>query len=124
MYLLTNIAVLVILVATSSSVVEAGKHEIIVKAAKCVLDTMPHDIVFGTELFTKNYMISISSQWDPLNPCDYLMWPVYDGPEAWVASCHFSNAIKRCLEPVIKSGTKVQPPGTRETHIITTAIYS
>ena len=34
------------------------------------------------------------------------MWPVYDGPEAWAASCHFSSTIKQCLEPLTESELK------------------
>ena len=124
MYLLTNIVVLMILVATPSSVVEAGKREIIDEAVKCVLRTLPREILFGADLFTKHYMINISSQWDPLNPHDYLMWPVYDGPEAWAASCHVSSTLKRCLEPIYEYKIKLQPPLTlAETSPLTSAMY-
>ena len=124
MYLPTNIVVLVILVATSCAVVEAGKREIINEAIKCVLGHLPKEILYGSALFRNNYMTSISSQWDPLNPRDYLMWPVYDGPEAWAASCHLSGSLKRCLEPIKEYGIKIEPPMTREeSSPITSAMY-
>ena len=100
--------VFMFLVETSCFVMEARKLEIILgEGAQCVLDTMPYAYMQGLQVFTNNYMINISSQWDPLNPHDYLMWPVYDGPEAWTASCHFSGAIKQCLEPILKYGRKL-----------------
>ena len=38
------------------------------------------------------------------------MWPVVDGTEAWVASCHFSRTIKQCLTPLEQSGIKIDSP--------------
>ena len=59
-------------------------------------------------LYKRKYVLDISSQWDPLNPRDYLLWPVYDGPEAWAASCRFSDTIKICLAPMMESHIKLQ----------------
>ena len=96
------IMVFVAVVTTQSDKVKTGKSEIIIgKAAQCVLDTLPLDILEGENLLLKQFIVNISSQWDPLNPHDYLEWHVYDGPEAWAANCHFSSAIKQCLEPFI-----------------------
>ena len=106
-------------------VVQAGRREIIIaKAAQCVLETMPSDTISSGDLFIKTFMMNISSQWDPLNPHDYLMWPVYDGPEAWAASCHFSSALKQCLEPIFEYGVKLQQPMTNEhIHVIVPALF-
>ena len=95
--------------AVSCAGMEALKPEIIGKVTQCVLDTLPPDMS-GGHLFKNNFMMNISSQWDPLNPHDYLMWPVVDGPEDWVASCHFSDTIQQCLTPLKKSGTKIHIP--------------
>ena len=120
-----RVFVVLLLVTTQCSVVEAGKREIVIgEMAQCVLDTMPLDFLKGTDLFINKFMMNISLQWDPLNPHDYLMWPVYDGPEAWAASCHFSSTIKRCLQPVITSGIK--PPTSLTEHdssILASAMY-
>ena len=78
------------------------EEEIIGQAAQCVIDTIPDNIRLGKDLFLNNYLTSISSQWDPLNHHDYLMWPVFDGPEAWTASCHFSSTLEQCLLPLKK----------------------
>ena len=87
----------VVFVMTECTV--AGKEDIIGKAAQCILDTFPHDIQMGEDKYDR-FITHISSQWNPLNPHDYLEWPVYNGPEAWSASCHFSSAIKQCLQPL------------------------
>ena len=76
------------------------EEAIINQAAQCVMDTIPDDIRLGKDLFLNNYLTHISSQLDPLNHHDYLMWPVFDGPEAWTASCHFRDTIKQCLLPL------------------------
>ena len=120
-----RVFVVLLLVVTQSAVMEAGKREIIIgKAVQCVLDTLPLDMLKGDNLFTNKFMMNISSQWDPLNPHDYLMWPVYDGPEAWAASCHFSSTIKQCLEPIIKSGiTLLTALPEQYSSILTSALY-
>ena len=76
------------------------EEAIINQAAQCVMDTIPDEIRLGKDLFLNSYLTHISSQWDPLNHHDYLMWPVFDGPEAWTASCHFRDTIKQCLLPL------------------------
>ena len=77
----------------------ANKEDIIGIAAQCILDTIPYDILKGKYLNWK-FETHISSQWNPLNPHDYLEWPVYDGPEEWAVSCRFSTTIKQCLLPL------------------------
>ena len=116
--------VFILLAGTQYSEVEAEKREgIIGKVVQCVLDTLPLDILKGGELFVNKFLMNISSQWDPLNPHDYLMWPLYDGPEAWAASCHFSSFIKRCLAP-IKSGMKLPPTlPEQDRSVIVSALY-
>ena len=111
--------------ALSCAAMEALKPEIIGKVTQCVLDTLPPDILSGGDLFKNSFMMNISLQWDPLNPHDYLMWPVVDGTEAWVASCHFSRTIKLCLTPLEQSGIKIDsPPLTDEDiNVIVPAFY-
>ena len=87
----------VVFVMTECAV--ARKEDIIGKAAQCILDTFPDNFRMGGDKYN-SFITQISSQWNPLNPHDYLEWPVYDGPEAWAASCHFSSAIKQCLQPL------------------------
>ena len=122
-----RVFVLLLLVATQCDVLKAGKREIIFgEVAQCILDTLPLDMLKGGNLFVNKFLMNISSQWDPLNHHDYLMWPVYDGPEAWVATCHFSSTIKQCLEPVFESGKFINPPATAtdiDRSCITAALY-
>ena len=77
-----------------------GKQKAINDAAQCVLDILPYNMWGSRPLFMDNYLPHIIPQWDPLNPHDYLSWPVYDGPEDWAASCHFSSAMEQCLLPL------------------------
>ena len=81
--------------------VEGGK--IALKMEECVYNILPLKIRLGFDLFMNNFRMNISSQWDPLNHHDYLMWPVVNGPEAWAATCHFSSTIKECIQPLIRS---------------------
>ena len=121
-----RVFLVLLLVATQGAVMEAGKREIIIgKAVQCVLDTLPFDMLNGCNLLFHKFLMNISSQWDPLNPHDYLMWPVYDGPEACSASCHFSSTIKQCLKPIIKSGiTLLTSLPEQYSSTLTSALYS
>ena len=125
MNILIHIQVLVVLVATHWDNVEAGKYEKIVgEAAQCVKETIPKDIMYGEVQFIEDFLMKISSQWDPLNPHDYLMWPANDGPEDWAARCHFSSAIKQCLEPAFKYGINLSLNVTsQEIAIIAPSLY-
>ena len=109
MYQLMYITVFMVLTTTQCAEAVTAKQKIIIdEAVQCVMDTMPEDFLAGGNLYKRKYVLDISSQWDPLNPRDYLMWPVYDGPEAWAASCHFSDTIKICLAPMMESHIKLQ----------------
>ena len=115
-----------VLTSTQCTEVENGKEEVIIgKAVQCVLDIMPPRLLDGAHLLTDNYMMNILSQWDPLNPRDYLRWPVFDGPEAWAATCHFSGTIKQCFEPMIEAGIKLVVPKnvSLSNDIIVPALY-
>ena len=74
-----RVFLVLLLVATQGAVMEAEKREIIIgKVVQCVLDMLPPDMLNGGNLLFHKFLMNISSQWDPLNPRDYLMWPVYD----------------------------------------------
>ena len=72
------------------------------KASNCIKNVIPHKNWMSGNDFLYDYMVNISYQWDPLNHHDYLHWWKYDGPEAWRAGCHFSDTIRRCLQPVME----------------------
>ena len=78
------------------------EQKLIKDAYSCIKNVIPYtDWMSGNDYFY-DYMVNISSQWDPLNHQDYLHWWKYDGSEAWRAGCHFSDAIRRCLQPVME----------------------
>ena len=72
------------------------------KAYSCIKNTIPHEDWMSGNDYHYDYMVNISYQWDPLNHHDYLHWWKYDGPEAWRAGCHFSDTIRRCLQPIME----------------------
>ena len=76
--------------------------KLIKKAASCIKNIIPHEDWMSGNDFIYDYIVNISYQWDPLNHHDYLHWWKYDGPEAWRAGCHFSDTIRRCLQPVME----------------------
>ena len=76
--------------------------KLIKKAASCINNAIPHEDWMSGNDFHYDYLVNISYQWDPLNHHDYLHWWKYDGPEAWRAGCHFSDTIRRCLQPVME----------------------
>ena len=86
--------------------VQAGQgtstKELIQKASDCIKSTIPlTDLRSGND-YIYDYLVNISYQWDPLNHHDYLYWWKYEGPEAWRAGCHFSDTIRRCLQPIME----------------------
>ena len=76
--------------------------KLIKKATDCIINTIPYEDWMSGNDFFYDYIVNISYQWDPLNHHDYLHWWKYDGPEAWRAGCHFSDTIRRCLQPVME----------------------
>ena len=119
-----GLAVFMVLTLTQYAEVEAQKQKrIIDEVVQCVMDTLPVDFLAGGDLYKKKYMKNISPQWDPFNPHDYLMWPVYDGPEAWAASCHFSSTLKQCLKPLKEAGIESLPMASHANDFIIPALY-
>ena len=76
--------------------------KLIKKAYSCIREIIPHEDWMSGNSFLDDYMVNISYQWDPLNHHDYLQWFRYEGPEAWMAGCHFNDTIHRCLQPVME----------------------
>ena len=87
-----------------SAAVQGSYKEIklLKKAYSCIKNTIPQEDWWSGNDYLYDYMVNISYQWDPLNHRDYLNWWRYEGPEAWRAGCHFSNTIRRCLQPVME----------------------
>ena len=97
--------VIIITVVLGVTAVVQGSYrdlKLLKKASSCIKNVIPQkDWMSGNDFFY-DYIVNISYQWDPLNHHDYLHWWKYDGPEAWRAGCHFSDTIRRCLQPVME----------------------
>ena len=96
------IMIIVVLGVTTDVQASYADIKMLKEASTCIENTIPQeDWMSGNDYFY-DYMVNISYQWDPLNHHDYLYWWKYDGPEAWRAGCHFSDTIRRCLQPVME----------------------
>ena len=113
--------VILFIVSAMAQSTFAGKQEAIDAAARCVLDTIPLNMFMGRVEFLNNFLPHIIPQWEPLNPHDYLSWPVYNGPEDWAASCHFSSTIKQCLLPLSQYNLQDTNPPVH--HLLVPAFY-
>ena len=99
-----KLIIIITVVLGVTAAVQASYKDIklLKKAASCINNTIPSQDMMSGNDFLYDYMVNISYQWDPLNHHDYLHWWKYDGPEAWRAGCHFSDTIRRCLQPVME----------------------
>ena len=97
------IIMITVVLEVTAAVQESNRDlKLIKKAASCILNIIPHEDWGSGNDYFYDYLVNISYQWDPLNHHDYLHWWKYDGPEAWRAGCHFSDTIRRCLQPVME----------------------
>ena len=98
--------------------------ELIKKASDCITNTIPFtDFVSGND-YLYDYMVNISYQWDPLNHHDYLYWWKYEGPEARRAGCHFSDTLRRCLQPIMEQKRDLNYYWKeKHTRVITDSLY-
>ena len=119
--------VIIVGVVLGVTTAEQGSYKdlnLIKKAYMCITNTIPHeDWMSGNDYFY-GYMVNISYQWDPLNHHDYLNWWKYDGPEALRAGCHFSDTIRRCLQPVMEEKVDLNHYGKYESaNMIIESLY-
>ena len=97
--------IIIITVVLGVTAVVQGSYrdlKLLKKASSCIKNVIPHKNWMSGNAYLYDYIVNISYQWDPLNHHDYLHWWKYDGPEAWRAGCHFSDTIRRCLQPIME----------------------
>ena len=98
-----KLIIIVTVVGVTAAVHRSYKDlKLINKAYSCIMNTIPDKDWYSADVFRYDYMVNISYQWDPLNHHDYLQWSRDEGPEAWRAGCHFSDTIRRCLQPIME----------------------
>ena len=97
------------------------------KVYDCIVDAIPSSDFMTEDVYQNDYLVNVSKQWDALNPRDYLYWHKYEGPEAWKAGCHFSDTIRRCLEPLMELKIDLKDYRWKEEHkrvsVITHSLY-